>query len=545
MQGLHYSASTSSLRCETFSLQLTCAMVIATVGIISLNGCDSPYRLTTPAETLVVGQVSEPKSLDPHVSTATNDFRILVNIYDGLVRFKRGSLELEPALAKSWSVSEDGRTYTFTLRQNVRFHDGSPFNADAVKFNFDRMLRKDHPFHYTGPFPLAFFFNSVQKVEALDPFKVRFILDKPYAPFLSNLAYPTGLIVSPAKVTTEDEQYGRHPSGTGPFKFSEWESYRKVTLERNDDYWGEEPSLKKLVFRPLSDDNARITEMFAGGIDVLMESPPDLIPVFVEKGFHVHQTTGPHLWFLILNMKEGIFGDRRAREAINYAINKESIIENILQDTASVASGPIPEAFSWACNDKVSPYPYDPVKAKALFEQAGYQGETLTFLVPEGGSGMLSPSAMAAAMQADLAAAGVSVVIETYEWNTYLNKVNKGLEGQADMAQMAWMTNDPDTLPFLTLRTEAQPEYGGFNSGYYSNELVDELLLKARQTTDYEQRGAYYKKIHAIVHDDAPWFFMASAKATAVTNKNVSNFSLQPSFLLPLHFVKKHGGIRY
>ena len=169
----------------------------------------------TPPNVLVVGQIAEPKSLDPHAVTATNDFRILVNLYDGLVRYKDGTLEVEPALAESWTISDDGKTYTFKLRQGVRFHDGSAFNAEAVKFNFDRMLKDDHPFHDTGPFPLSFNFSAVEAVNVIDDSTVEFKLNEPFAPFLSNLAYPTGLIVSPAAVEQHGKDFGRNPSGTG------------------------------------------------------------------------------------------------------------------------------------------------------------------------------------------------------------------------------------------------------------------------------------------------------------------------------------------
>ena len=163
----------------------------------------------TPDDVLIVGQVAEPKSLDPQAVTAVNDFRILMNIYDGLVRYKDGTLEIEPALATSWKISKDGKTYTFKLKEGVIFHDGTPFNAAAVKFNFDRMLDEKHPQHDTGPFPLAFFFNAIKETRIIDNLTVQFILDKPYAPLLSNLAYPTGLIVSPAAVKKFRKDYGK------------------------------------------------------------------------------------------------------------------------------------------------------------------------------------------------------------------------------------------------------------------------------------------------------------------------------------------------
>ncbi|WP_421926045.1 ABC transporter substrate-binding protein [Neoaquamicrobium sediminum] len=495
----------------------------------------------TPPNVIVVGQIAEPQSLDPHAVTAVNDFRILVNVYDGLVRFADGSLEVEPSLAESWEISEDGLTYTFKLREGVTFHDGTPFNAEAVKFNFERMLDEEHPFHDTGPFPLAFFFSAVDEVTAVDDTTVEFKLNEPFAPFLSNLAYPTGLIVSPAAVEASGKDYGRNPVGTGAYKFEEWQGNQRVVVTRNEDYWDGAPAPEAIVFRPITDANTRVAEMLSGGLDIMVEVPPDSVAQFRDApDFQVHEQAGPHVWFLILNMKEGPFAEKAVRQAANYAINKESLVTDVLQGTAEVAAGPIPPAFAWAYNEEVQPYPYDPDKARELLEEAGYDGEEITFYVTEGGSGMLDPVAMGTAIQADLAAVGMNVKIETYEWNTFLGQVNPGLEGKADMAEMAWMTNDPDTLPFLTLRTAAFPSEGGFNSGYYSNVEVDELLNQARVSTEPEERATLYKQMQEIVHEDAPWVFVANWVQGAVTTANVEGFSLQPSFFLMLQDVSKN-----
>jgi peptide/nickel transport system substrate-binding protein len=463
-----------------------------------------------------------------------------MNVYDGLVRYKDGTLEVEPALADSWTINADGTEYTFNLRSGITFHDGSAFDADAVKFNFDRMLDENHPYHDTGPFPLSFFFSAIESVDVVNSSTVKFTLNAPYAPFLSNLAYPTGLIVSPAGVMANGADFGRNPSGTGPFKFEGWKSNEYVVVNRNDDYWDGTASLDGIVFRPLTDGNTRVAEMLSGGIDLMVEIPPTSLSEFSGSEYSVVEQAGPHVWFLILNAKEGPFANKKVRQAANYAINKKAIVEDVLEGTAAIAAGPTPPAFAWAYNESLEPYPYDPDKARALIKEAGAEGATLTFYVTEGGSGMLDPVAMGTAIQADLEAVGFDVKIETYEWNSFLGVVNPGLEGKADMAEMAWMTNDPDTLPFLALRTESWPDQGGFNSGYYSNPKVDELLNAARSSTDQNERARLYQEMQTIVQDDAPWVFVANWKQNAVTNSSVENFSLQPSFFLLLKDVVKN-----
>lgn len=513
----------------------------ALVVLFQLAGCSAERQL--PDTVLVVGQQAEPKSLDPHVSTASTDFRIAANLYEGLVRFGDGTLEIVPSLAESWEIADDGLTYTFKLRPDVRFQDGTPLDADAVKFNFERILDPDHPFHDTGPFPLAFFFSSIARIETPDPLTVVFHLKEPFAPLLSNLATPSGFLVSPAGVERWGKDFGRHPVGTGPFRFERWESNRLVQLTKNPDYHGTPARLETVIFEPLTDENTRMTELLSGGCDVILDVAPDVVNWFRTSGrYHVVEAPGANLWFLILNLKEGPFRDHRMRLAANYAINREAIVRDLLQGTATIAVGPIPRAFTWAAAPGLKPYPYDPDKAQKLIREAGYENAELVLYATEGGSGMLAPKEMAAAIQANLAAVGLRVKIESFEWNTFLARVNEGLNGKADMAEMAWMVNDPDTLPFLTLRTAAWPDKGGFNSGYYSNPEVDKLLNEARRTPDQALRGELYRRVDRLVHDDAPWVAIASGLQTAVTTKRVRDFRLQPSYQLLLHDVWKENG---
>ncbi len=514
-------------------------LVAATLaGALVLAACGDDAGGAADDDPVVIGQVAEPASLDPHVVTAVNDFRININLYDGLVRYEADSLDVEPALATDWEISDDGTLYTFELRDDVEFHDGSPFDAEAVKFNFDRMLDESHPYHDTGPFPLAEqFFGQIAEVRVVDDHTVEFELESAYSPFMANLAYPTGLLISPTAVEEHGEDVGRNPVGTGPYTFAEWQGNEHVTLERNPDYWDGPPEVAGVVFRPITESQTRVNELASGGADLIVEVPPDDVAALRDDpDVVVGEQAGPHVWFLILNLAEEPFDDVRMRRAVNMAIDKEAIVNDVLQGTATVADGPIAEAFGDAYNPDLDAYPYDPDAARDLIEEAGYgDGVDVTFYVTEGGSGMLDPVPMGEAMQADLREVGINASISTFEWNSFLDEVNAGIEGKADMAQMAWMTSDPDTLPFLTLRTGAWPDEGGFNSGYYSNERVDELIESAQVEVDDDARNAMYHEMQELVVEDAPWVFVASWKQNVAMSPEVEGFELHPSFLLRLH----------
>lgn len=525
---------TSWRRLWTAAIAAT-ALITAACTSSEVSSTGSSASSSAEERPLVVAQVAEPASLDPHAVTAVNDFRINVNIYDGLVRYDADSLNVEPALATDWTISDDGLVYNFTLREGVTFHDGSEFNAEAVVFNFERMLNEDHPFHNTGPFPLAGqFYGNLETVEAVGDYEVEMTLSSPFAPFMSNLAYPAGLIISPAAVEAHGVDVGRNPSGTGAFSFVEWRSNESVTLESNANYWDGAPTISGVVFRPIIEASTRVNELRAGGVDMIVEVTPDEVAgLSADSNFTVHQQAGPHVWFLILNALEAPFDDVRVRQAANHAINRVSLVDDVLQGSATVANSPTPPAFGSAHNSDIAGYAYDPERAKELLAEAGYpNGVDVTFYVTEGGSGMLDPVPMGEAIQADLRAVGINAEIQTFEWNSFLGEVNPGMEGKANIAQMAWMTDEPSTLPFLTLRTGAWPEEGGFNSGYYSNPAVDELLEAAQVETDPAKRDQLYRDMQEIVVEDAPWVFVANAKQSVASVSAVSGFQLHPSFAI-------------
>ena len=483
-------------------------------------------------KTLVVGLVAEPTSMDPGQLTDINSMRVLSSVYDTLVRFKEESFTQEPGLATSWTISPDGITYTFKLRQGVKFHDGSPFNAEAVKFTYDRLLDPKHPYANTGPFPFAsFYYGVIKQVSVVDTSTVRFTLKKPFSPLLNNLTLNTGRIVSPAAVKKWGKEFASHPGGTGPFKFVSWQKNVRIVLEANAGYWDGAPKLDRLIFRPLVEEQTRVTELMSGGVDFIVDVPPDNVDqIKKDARFTYYEQPGPHIWWVTLNTQKKPLSDVRVRRAVNIAINKEAIAKDVLKGTATAASGPIPPAITWAFTDQVTKYAYDPEKAKKLLTEAGYpNGFSAVFWIPESGSGMQSPKTMAQAIQADLQAVGIKVSIQTYEWGAYLNKYSKGFGQVADMGAMSFMLDPGDPAPMLSLVIDGK---GGFNGGAYKNADVDRLLDEATRVTDLNKRGDLYRQATKIIVDDAPWVFIDNAHQNAAGLKKVSGFKLHPSFYI-------------
>ena len=290
-------------------------------------------RGATPKNALVLGHLAELQTVDPAQAITVSDFRILTNMYDGLTRFKTGTLQLEPGLATSWTVAPDGKTYTFKLRDGVVFHDGTRFDSEAVKFNFERVLDKSHPFHDTGPFPFVFTLGPIGGIEAPDPQTVIFHLTDPYSPMLTMMAGGIGGIagISPAAVKKYGKEFSRHGGGTGPFMLKLWEANQRVVLEANPHHWNSSPKLAGLIYRPIAEETSRVSAMLSGGTDLTIEVPADNVPSLrADKRFVYDEQQGPHLWYLLLNTKQKPFDDKRVRQALNYAINKDGMVTDLV-----------------------------------------------------------------------------------------------------------------------------------------------------------------------------------------------------------------------
>jgi peptide/nickel transport system substrate-binding protein len=486
--------------------------------------------------TLVIGLVAEPTSLDPGQLTDINSMKLLGAMYDTLVRFKPDSFDLAPSLATSWDISSDLMLYTFKLRPGVKFHDGTDFNADAVKFTYDRLLDPNHPFADTGPFPFApGYYGSIAETIVVDPLTVQFRLNRQDASLINAFTLNTGRIVSPQAVKTSRKSFAQNPVGTGPFKFVSWDHNVRITLTANPEYWDGAPALSQLIFRPLVDEQTRITEFLSGGVDVIFDVPPDNIDqvkgnpdaVFLEQ-------PGPHVWWVTLNVQKPPFDNVLVRRAVNYAVNKDALTQDILKGTGTPSVGPIPPAIGWAYTDQVMRYNYDPDRARDLLTQSGVlMPINLTFWVTESGSGMQSPKTMGTAIQADLAAVGVNAQIQTFEWGAFLNKYGSGLGDEAAMAELSWMFDSGDPahmLPNNLFGPACSPK--GFNGGCYQNSNVDLLMEAALKINDREQRGAVYRQIQQIVADDAPWIFVDNQIQNAATSTRVNGLKLHPSFYM-------------
>lgn len=499
--------------------------------VLALTGCGP--QAADDDNSITIGLQAEPTSLDPAQITDYNSSRAAMEIYDSLVRFKNGGTELEPGLATEWEVSEDGLEYTFKLRQGVTFHDGTTFDADAVKFNIDRQIDPDHEYHDTGDFAYAdFTFGTVADVIVVDQETVKIVLTEPFAPFLGNMAMHSAAMISPKAIKDHGKDISLNPVGTGPFKFASWEPGVEVILEKYDDCWRGAPKIDKLIFRPIVEDQTRITELEAGNIDFIVGIlPDDLQRLKNNDDLLVVEQAGMHTWYLSLNCQKAPFDDVRVRQAANYAINKKAIVDNILKGTGVLAKNLLPPVI-WSYTDDLQDYSYNPEKARELLKEAGYEdGFTIDFHVPKSGSGMQQPVTMATAIQSDLEAVGIKTNIKQLEWGYYLDESMKPVEtNEFVMHELSWMgdNGDPDNFLYILLSGDQWPD-AGFNDAFYKNTEVDRLLNRARTSSDLEERTDLYVQAQKLIAADSPLIVVDHETQIVAMKKKIKGFELHPT----------------
>jgi peptide/nickel transport system substrate-binding protein len=483
-----------------------------------------------PAGTLVVGLVAEPVNLDPPQVTDLNSNRVGRRIVETLVTFPDESTLIIPGLAESWTISKDGLQYTFKLRRGIAFHDGTPLNAEAVKFSIERQINPNHPAYKLGKYPFAnYFFGNVKAVEVLSDERVAFLLNEPRASFLAVLTAGAASIVSPTAVMKWGPDYPSHPVGTGPFRFASWDRGQRVVLEKNPSYWKHPVKVERVIYRPIVEDQARLTELLTSGLDLIVGVPADFVGQ-LEKNPKITllKQVGAHVWYLGINNQKKPFDDKRVRQALNYAVNKDAIVNDVLKGTGAASKGPVLPG-TWGADAALKAYPYDPDRAKKLLAEAGYpNGFSTTLWVPESGSGMQSPVAMSTVMQSNLKAVGVNVSLQTMEWGAYLAKLRTK---EQELFALSWMagTEDPDMVMYPLLHSSQWTPVGP-NRALYKNVRFDALLQQARLTTDQAKRAQLYKEAQRLLVDDAPWVFVDHEIQIAALAKRVQGFKLHPSF---------------
>jgi peptide/nickel transport system substrate-binding protein len=463
-----------------------------------------------PGSQIVIGLQAEPVTLDVAQLSDYNSSRTAMPMFEGLVRFADGSTDVEPGLAERWEVSDDGLTYTFFLRPGVSFHDGTPVNAEAVEFSFERQLDPAHPYHDTGTFPYAeFTLGNIASIEVVDELTVRLTLRENFAPFLSNLAMHAAALVSPTAVMASGADFSENPVGAGPYRFVSWRRGVEVVLERNPDYWRVTPQVERLIYRPIIEDQARLAALEAGEVDLAVNLPPDDLPrLRSDARFTFSEQAGMHTWYVVFNVTKEPFGDARVRQAVAHAIDRQAIVDAVLGGTGVLAKNFLPPVV-WGYTEDVPEYPYDPERARELLAEAGYpDGFEVEFWVPASGSGMQQPVAMGTVIQDYLSRVGIEATIQQFEWGTYLDRVIVPLDS-ADtvpaMFQMSWIgdNGDPDNFLYILLSGDQFPPFG-FNLGYYTNPEVDAILREARTTSDHDARVTLYVAAQRLIMADMP-----------------------------------------
>ena len=509
-------------------------VLLLTIGTLPFVFLPSKTHADSHAKggTLIFGRGGDSVGLDPAFEVDGESFKVCDNIYDTLVQYKEGSTELEPGLAESWESSEDGLTWTFNLRKGVTFHDGTPFNADAVLFSLNRQHDKTHPFHDVGGSYVYWedtgLAGIVDKITASDASTVQIKLKEAYAPFIYTIAITPFAIVSPSAVKKLGDKFSNNPIGTGPFIFERWDRKDKIVLKANENYWGGKPNIDRVIFRSIPDNAVRLIELQQGNLHIMeFPNPDDLQQIQNDDSIELLSQPGTNIGYLALNMERPPFDNNKVRLAINHAINKSEIIKHLYQGLGIPAKNPIPPTL-WSYDNTIEDFEYNPELSRQLLAEAGYENgfETTLWALPVPRPYIPDGRALAEVIQSELNNIGIKAKIVTYDWGTYLEKTKNG---EHDMAMLGWSADlgDPDNFfYFLLSKTSAEKPAG--NIAFYKSDEMQNILEKARSITDREERIALYKQAQHLFHKDVPWVPLAHAKQILVVNKKVKNLKLHP-----------------
>lgn len=473
---------------------------------------------------LIVAILADPETLDPQQYESVNAWYAITAICEPFWRMKPGTTEIEPVLAESWEVSDDGLRYTLNLRRGVTFHDGTAFNAEVAKWNIDRQL-PDSPYYDMGVFWLMeSYWPQVESAEVIDEYTLRINLSRPSADFFPFGIYGQSFMVSPGAVDQYKEDFVEHPVCTGPYRFIEWQKGQQIVLEAFDDYWGEKPAIDDVVIRIIQEETPKLTAFLAQEAHLAPEIGPTIVEQLENSpDHHVHQEPTGSVWWLAPEVNWGAFQDVKVRQALNHAINREAIVHDILKDTVDLAEGPISPAYNCYSPD-ITVYEYDPEKARRLLADAGYpDGFDVTLILPASGSGMLQPVEMATAIQADLAAVGINMELDITDNVTWMEKT---MNPDLQLTEASWNVPPATEADILDNCFGALGLVeGGWNYSNYDNEVVNDLLLQASQTLDPDERCPLIERVQEIITEEAVGVFIAHAKLNYGVDNRLVGFA--------------------
>ena len=528
-------------------------MVRGIVAVVALAvACHSPGDRLRPAElagttpgavdTLIVGKPGDAIGLDPARVTDDESVEVCEQIFEHLVRYRPQSTDIEPSLAVAWEVDPHGTVWTFHLRPGVRFHDGTPMDADAVVFSLERQRDPFHPFHHPDFAYWRDQYSYIEKIEAVDRLTVRIRIERPYAPFLSSLAMFPASIVSPAAVKRWAKDFPQHPVGTGPFRFESWKRGDRIVVARNDDYWGDHARVRRIVFRSIPDARQRLVALEGAAVDVAYAIlPGELQYVRLHPDLRLHQTSVANVAYVAMNTTHPPFDDVDVRRAVNHAVNKVPIVKLIYQGLAVPADGPVPPSL-WGYHPDVMRYDYDPARAKEiligkLFQGRFDPGRRYSFYVPRTPRSYLpDPEQVARVIQRNLEDVGIHTELIVQDFPEHYEAVR---QGKHDLCLFGWTADNGDPDNFLKVlldhdETRRNPEQ---NDAFYRSAEVHGLLTYAEETLDDEERLRYYRTAQEIIARDAPWVPLAHSQLAVAARQEVHGLSLHPTATVYYHHV--------
>jgi peptide/nickel transport system substrate-binding protein len=477
---------------------------------------------------------ADAQKLDPADVDDGESVNTMAQIFEGLMAFKPGSLEVEPRLAESVEISEDGLTYTFVLREGIRFHDGIPLNAETARFSFDRQMDPGHPAH----FPDASFqywknlFADVERLETVDERTLRFHLRQPNAGLLAAFATFPAWLVSPGAHERWGPDMISHPVGTGPYRFVAWRPNEAVVFERNDDYWGEAPAdaFDRLVMRSIPLNASRLSELLSGaihGLDGLQ--PSELSDLREDPRFRIHHQPGMNVGYLAFSQASERMRDPELRQAISQAIDRENLVRLALDGYGQVAAYPAPSGFLGIPKDS-GPIRFDPEAAARLVEAHPEWAAEPLRLATFGQPRMYfpDPQRIASLIRNDLEAVGLRVEIVNREFQSHLHTTRRG---EFQMALLGWIADTPDPDNFLGtfFHSRAAVKGSATNISFYRNPEMDQILEAAVATTNRERRERLYRQALDLWARDLPLVPLVQGEQITVLDARIGGYLLAPS----------------